>query len=651
MAKIFPLEKQVAELIAAGEVVERPASAIKELVENSMDAGATAITVEIRGGGIRYIRVQDNGYGILQEDVATAFLRNATSKVRTAEDLVHIQTLGFRGEALASIAAVSKVEMRTRSKEEEMGTLLKMAGGEILEKEDFAAAVGTSITIRDLFFNTPARMKFLKKDQAEANAVSAVMDRLALSHPDVSFKYIRDGKNTLFTPGNGDLLATIYAVFGKDFAEGLLPVKNQVGEVSVNGFISKPEYSRGSRSMQYFFVNGRFVKTVTGQSALEEAYKNEVMVHRYPAGVLFITLPAQLVDVNTHPAKIEVRFVEERKVYETIYYATKNTLAEQGAPPILKLSVNPEKTLQKNEAMKYESEQIKLPEWENQPRSKETSAILPKKKENFWESTKASVFREQFPLEKKTNSFQQSPTSTYDRTKFTTLMNESPQRAPAETANNNEPAYNKSAESPVPHMEESPKTGRAIYEGAQYIGEIFRTYVLFAQEDTLYLMDKHAAHERLLFEKLKTQKVNHTQFLLEPILLTLPKEEYQMLLDQKEILSEKGIVIDDFGSGTIKIDAFPTMLSQNDISVLMEEIAEKIKKGQKEIMPDVWDNLYHSMACKAAIKGNQQNSPEELQELLRLLWENGEIQHCPHGRPVAVALTKKELEKRFGRIQ
>lgn len=648
MGKIFSLDKQVAELIAAGEVVERPSSVVKELVENSVDAGATSITVEIRGGGIRYIRVQDNGQGILKEDVTTAFLRNATSKVRTADDLIHIHTLGFRGEALASIAAVSKIEMKTCSKEEEIGTSIQIAGGEILSKEDFSAAPGTTIVIRDLFFNTPARMKFLKKDQSEANAVSAVMDRLALSHPEVSFKYIRDRKTTLFTPGNGDLLATIYAVFGKDFAESLVPVKNTLGEVGVSGYISKPEYSRGSRAMQYFFVNGRFVKTVTGQAALEEAYKNEVMVHRYPAGVLFITLPAQLVDVNTHPAKIEVRFVEERKVYETIYYGAKNALTELGAPPAIKLPMNPEKTLQKNEALKYESEQVKLSNWE-----KPLPPKAEKMKEDFWQKTDASLFREKEGKKEEPATFNQIPTTQYDRTQQASFQKTAvviPESSPAKFSQEKSDRIleEPSVEQNAPPIE---RTGRAIYEGATYIGEIFRTYVLFTQEDTLYLIDKHAAHERLLFEKLRTQEVNNSQFMLDPIAVTLPKEEYQLLLENKEKLSEKGIEIEDFGSGTLRVRAFPMALSEKDVSSTLEEIAEKLKKGQREIMPDAWDDLYHSMACKAAIKGNEENSPEELQELLRLLWENGEIQHCPHGRPVAVALTKKELEKRFGRIQ
>lgn len=665
MARIIQLEKHVAELIAAGEVVERPASVVKELVENSIDAGAKSITIEIRRGGNSLIRISDNGHGISKEDVPTSFLRHATSKVRDENDLVNIGTLGFRGEALASICAVSKVRMETRTDEEMVGTKIIVEGGEVRDICESGHNVGTTITIRDIFYNTPARMKFLKSDITEANAVAAYIDRLALSHVEISFKFIRDGKVTLYTPGDNQLISSVYTIFGKDFAKSLIPIEYSDAGVTVRGLISKPESSRGSRSMQYFFVNNRFVKTNTAQVAMEEAYKNEIMQRKFPACILFIYVKNDMVDVNTHPAKIEVRFVDERAVYNSVYFAVKNVLSKFSPPPSIDLGLESQKALIKNEGIKNETAgQIRIDAKDylnslsktskEEPYSINTSKRdregtqkhTPKDSENSSYknlSLKDAIKRISQKSDSGAITFRQ------DSIPYTSYTKESkPQKLSDKTLYTsseirNEPISNPRIENDIIEKD--------IFSHMNFIGEIFETYIIAQHDDTMILIDKHAAHERIIFERLKsTNMACESQLLIEPITVTLDKNEYSLILEKKSELSKMGIMIDDFGMGMILVREFPIGMEYADIVAVIEEIGSNLKKGKRDVSPVFLDELYHSIACKAAIKGNTRSSDKELQGLIEMLWQNGEIRHCPHGRPVAVVLEKKEIEKRFGRI-
>lgn len=663
MAKIIQLEKHVAELIAAGEVVERPASVVKELVENSIDAGATAVTVEIRRGGNSLIRISDNGIGIAKEDVTTSFLRHATSKVRTEEDLNNIGTLGFRGEALASICAVSKVTMNTRTVEEQLGTKIQINGGEIEDISDSGHSVGTTITIKDLFYNTPARMKFLKSDITEANAVAAYIDRLALSHVEISFKFIRDGKTTLFTPGDNQLISAVYTIFGKEFSKSLIPVEYSMNNVTVKGLVSKPEYSRGSRSMQYFFVNDRFVKTNTGQVALEEAYKNEIMQRKFPACVLFIYLNNEMVDVNTHPAKIEVRFVDEKSVYNAVYCGVKNVLSKIAPPPSIDIGTQVEKVLQKNESMAHDAvEQLKISS--NYINNNPNNNISEKINKNRADSLNQNNIIYNIPKEKTSIDFIEEslsddsssnsvilgqPTTPYIRTQISGTVVLDPVEDQTKQTNFidelQETNQNYIEEQQIIEMPQ-----KEITE-IKFIGEAFSTYIIAQTEDGIMLVDKHAAHERIMFENLKSNKDKaQSQLLLQPVSVNLPKDEYSLVLENSLELAHMGIMVDDFGSGTIIVREFPIEMENADIVSIIEEIASNLRKGKKNISPNFLDELYHSISCKAAIKGNIKSTDAELKVLLEMLMENGEIKHCPHGRPVAVMIEKKEIEKKFGRI-
>ena len=639
MARIVQLDKHVAELIAAGEVVERPASAVKELVENAIDAGATAITVEIRRGGAGYIRVTDNGSGIENEDVPTAFLRNATSKVRTEEDLHGIATLGFRGEALASICAVAKVTMTTRTARTELGTKIELAGGEVARIEEAGCPVGTTIVVRDLFYNTPARLKFLKSDVTEANAVAACMDRMALSHVEIAFKFIRDGKIAMFSSGNSDLLSCAYSVFGKEFAQGLVPVQYTLDQVTVRGLVSKPEATRGSRSMQYFFVNGRFIKTATGQTALEEAYKNEIMARKFPACILFIDLDCRQVDVNTHPAKIEIRFVQEKPVYEAIFFGVKNALMTVTPIPTVRLEPSPQAVIMKNEAIQSAGEQMKISSKSSESSdiqirvepvlqaSPQKPAIAPE--DDFWRRGSLKVAQSE-------NQYHRNVAGMLDAWAPAEETDAGPEEMPPQ----------------LPVEQEEMHAEPVISQDFRLIGEAFATFILAESGDGLYLVDKHAAHERILFEQLKKgEGAGQSQVLLSPIPVALPKNEYALVLENSLEIAKMGIMIDDFGQGTVLVREFPTALDKGNIREIVEEIAALLVKGKKGITPALLDELYHSMACKAAVKGNSKSSEQELISLLQMLADNGEIRHCPHGRPVAVELTKKEIEKQFGRIQ
>lgn len=612
MAKINKLPKHMADLIAAGEVVERPASVVKELMENAVDAGATAITVEIQHGGISYIRVTDDGCGIDRDDVKTAFISHATSKIKNAEDLNAILTLGFRGEALPSIAAVSKVNMITKTATEEMGTSLTIEGGIITDFSDAGCAVGTTMIIRELFYNTPARMKFLKKDVSEGNFVSVAVEKLALSHPEISFRFIRDGKQVFTTNGDGNLQNVCFSAFGKDFSNGLLEVNSAVGNVSVRGLVTPPFNCRGSRGMQYFFVNGRSVKNVTITAAFENAYKNSVMVGKFPGGVLFIELPPALVDVNVHPSKIEVRFSDERAIFDAVYHSVKSALNESTS---LKQAVLNEKKPTFNELFAKPTQDFKQTTVEEHITY--TEKILK-------------------PLSTKTQMLNDVETPYIAEVDDDPFKIEFPiVEVPAK---------------PEPQSINEEKTP-AKEDTIRLIGEAYKTYILIEYNGTLCVIDKHAAHERILFNQLKKNKQNSgSQLLLAPVTVTLGKEEYVAVTENLEMISEAGFDLQDFGNGTVIVRSCPIDLDNQEIAPLIDEIAQYLLKNRRDITNEHLDWIYHNVACRSAIKAGDNNSTAELLALAKQVVNDNDVRFCPHGRPVMIELTKYELEKQFGRV-
>ncbi len=670
MPQINILPKHLAELIAAGEVVERPASIVKEIMENAIDAGADKITLEIQRGGITYIRITDNGCGIERADVRKAFISHATSKIANENDLNSILTLGFRGEALASIAAVSRVEMMTRAKGEEMGTRYCIEGGEEILLDDAGCPEGTTLIVRDIFYNTPARMKFLKKDVTEANAVAGVVDRIALSHPEVSIRFIRDGKDALFTTGDGKLESAIYNVLGKDFASTLIPAEYELEGIKVSGFISKPFNARPNRTMQFFFLNNRFIKTRTGLVALEEAYKNQIMAGKFPACVLNIHANAQSVDVNVHPAKTEVRFANEKLIFNAIYYCAKSALTEGDSRVQANIEQKSKQFVQKQYMPQPVSgKQIKIYE---QQLEKVT-------KDDFWQKTTADEFRtpvKQTPVTQvsqkqilrdesvfkvqkdEVNLIPSVPTiKKEEKIDIKEEINLIP-----ETANEIIPEETKpevKLPEPVVVREEEVVTFEVVEEKEipevephRVIGEAFKTYILVEQGEKLLLIDKHAAHERMLFEKYKaSQDSIETQMLLVPVTVTLSKEEYSAVLDNLDVLLKAGYSIQDFGNGMVILNECPTAVADADLAGVVMELAGYLADNRKEIIPEKLDWIYHSTACRAAIKAGHKTTAFELNSFVEKLLNNPDIRYCPHGRPVLIELTKRDIEKNFGRIQ
>ena len=541
MAKINKLPKHMADLIAAGEVVERPASVVKELMENAVDAGATSITVEIQHGGISYIRVTDDGCGIDREDVKTAFVSHATSKIKTAEDLNTILTLGFRGEALPSIAAVSKVNMITKTATEEMGTSLTIEGGIITDFSDAGCAVGTTMIVRELFYNTPARMKFLKKDVSEGNYVASVVEKLALSHPEISIRFIRDGKQVFTTNGDGNLQNVCFSAFGKDFSNGLLNVDASVQNVSVTGLVTPPFNCRGSRGMQYFFVNGRSVKNTTIMAAFESAYKNSVMVGKFPGGVLFITLPPTLVDVNVHPSKIEVRFSDEKAIFDAVYHAVKSALSENTS---LKQAVLPDKKTVFNDVFAKPQQEFK------QTTVDENIAFTEKVLKPLSETLFVNDVKTDYVADIDDDPFKIEFPISVAETKVETKSVE-----PTEI---------------VKPVEE---------DIIRFIGEAYKTYIFIELNGKLCVIDKHAAHERILYNKLKANKQGSgSQMLLAPVTVTLSKEEYSVITENIETIANSGFDIEDFGNGTVIVRSCPMDLDSCEFAPLISEIAEYLTK-------------------------------------------------------------------------
>lgn len=676
MPEINILSQHVAELIAAGEVVERPASVVKELMENSIDAGATLITVEIRRGGITYIRITDNGCGIDRSNIKKAFISHATSKISSADDLDSILTLGFRGEALASVAAVARVEMLTRAENEEIGTRYVIEGSQEVLLDDAGCPKGTTIVVRDLFFNTPARMKFLKKDVTEANAVAGVVDRIVLSHPEVCIRFIREGKEVISTPGDGKIQSAIHAIFGKEFSQGLIPCQYELNGIKVDGFISKPVHARANRTMQFFFLNGRLIKTRTAMAALEQAYKNSIMVGKFPACVLNLTIPPMAVDVNVHPAKTEVRFADEKKIFDAVYYCAKLAL-ESG-------DTRPQMSFEKKAQMKVVQQQMPQPPKAEQTfirldtspeASRKHELDIVSKKSDL--NTKEEAFRKsriaRAAMDEKTREFFNKPVTELYKVESAEKENEAVQSDDDLLLNN--PTISKTevagstAPLPVteatlseekeeiitasltPPAEEKELDPIIAVEPFRVIGEAFKTYILVEQGDKMLVIDKHAAHERMIFNSLKKEQNGiESQMLLSPVTVTLSKEEYNALLENTDILSKAGYCVEDFGQGMVIVTECPTYIESGDIEPVVIELAGYLADNKKDMIPEKLDWIYHSTACRAAVKAGDKTTAYEQQKFVEQLLSMPDVRYCPHGRPVMIEMSKKELEKNFGRI-
>ncbi|MBC8545395.1 DNA mismatch repair endonuclease MutL [Clostridiaceae bacterium NSJ-31] len=648
MGVIHRLDRHVAELIAAGEVVERPASVVKEVVENAIDACATAITVEIKNGGMTFIRVTDNGSGIYREDLSEAFQSHATSKIQDESDLDGILTMGFRGEALASIAAVARVELLTRRAEELEGSRYVIEGSEERENQPAGCPKGTTIIIRDLFYNTPARLKFVKKDVSEANAVAGVLDKIAVSHPNIAFQLIKDGELKLNTPGNGDLLSAVYAVYGREFTKGLTEVHYQNGGFAVDGLVSKPEFSRPNRSMQNFFINKRFVKSRTAAAALEEAYKGALMVGRFPACILNLTVEPHTVDVNVHPAKIEVRFQNEKPIFDLVYFGVKNSLAGLNAPEIrLKNQPAAHQPKRESEPQRMSAQEFQRAFGQQKCEPGGTiRAVSPKER-----ATMEGALDKPLTLHKRDDLFRVTPPSAPLYQEKTDVTSSKPLQKetllPQKKLFNDPPPEEQFGLSAF--SETAPVVSQ--YANARLVGELWDTYILLQNGDKMLVVDKHAAHERILFNRLKAEERDQfCQTLLAPKAVALAREEYDAAVEHLDLLARCGFDAEDFGDGSLLVRTAPMWLSDGDVAPVVSELCANLKENRRDITPEVLDSLYHSVACRTAVKGGNRSTPLELSAIVAVLEEDGTIQHCPHGRPVCVTMTRHELEKQFGRV-
>ena len=718
MAVIHVLDKHTAELIAAGEVVERPASVVKELLENSIDAGAAQVTVSIESGGVKLIEISDNGTGIEAEYISTAFIRHATSKIEKPDDLNSIHTLGFRGEALASIASVARVELTTRTEADEFATVYRIEGGEELSREPGARAVGTTIRVKDLFYNTPARMKFLKKDSSEGTFVADTIAHVALSHPEVSVKFIREGKLQYVTPGDGQLRSAAYAVLGREFSRDLIELKNQEGVYRITGLITPPKSCRASRSMQHFYINGRYVRNRTMMAGMEMAFKGTMMQGKFPGGILLLEMPADLVDVNVHPAKVEVRFARENDIFDVVYHAVKLALAQPGTGERLFTfdadeKVENEKTIDKkiendvkrdnftglSAIIPGQADPGTLPQQRREPaKTEERPALRP---EPVGKAATTAVPRWQSGTQ---NAPMLDPFVTLHSPEAESPRTAEPFRAAASEAqldvepelagqenakihatqdhmaawdvvpavqenksvpsapeSSDEPAEQKRAAAACPaeelpaeaaepeQLNFDPTAGQP--EPLHYVGEVFKTYILAERGDELCLIDKHAAHERQLYEKLAASYGNVPgQLLLEPAAIDLSAEEKQALLDNIPLLENAGLEIADFGGNTVVLRAVPADVEPQNAESLLVEIANKLLKGGHDALNEHTEWVLHSISCRAAIKAGDKSSPQELLALAEKILSGEVPPFCPHGRPCVLKLTRKELEKQFGRI-
>ena len=658
MGVINVLDKHVAELIAAGEVVERPASVIKELIENAIDAGAKNVTIEIKNGGTTFMRVTDDGCGILREDVKKAFLRHATSKVRKEDDLDKISTLGFRGEALASICAVSRLQLITRHTSENIGTSYCIEGGEEVSMEDAGCPVGTTFIIRDLFYNIPARAKFLKKDVSEGINVSAIVDKTALSHPEISFTYIRDGKQVLKTAGDNKLLSAVYSVLGREFAASLIPVDYQLDKIRVYGFISKPVNARPNRNMQNFFINGRFVRSRTAMAAMEEAFKGSIMVGKFPSCVLNITLPFDIIDVNVHPAKIEVRFTNERPVFEAVYHAVKTAL--------MKFDTKKQATFRQPVAGRANAGGTGLMNaqavFRRAEQEKRQTPPKPAEPEDAFDPFASIPMRSpvQTSIDGKGVSDSDNPFSVYTKEAVSASKREAHFKKPetVQTPVITAPPIEEAPEPPREEITVSEKDNSApvvLYEQQKdelkYIGELFDTYIIVEKnKKEMLLIDKHAAHERIIYERLKAEKAGASaQLLLQPVTVTLGKQEYDAAVSHLDMFAQCSFEVEDFGNSTVIVRSAPQYIDAAEIADCITEMADYISMGKNDIFTEKMDWFYHNVACRSAIKAGNKNSAQELIDIVKTLEENPQIRYCPHGRPICIVMKKSEIERQFGR--
>ena len=718
MAVIHVLDKHTAELIAAGEVVERPASVVKELLENSIDAGAAQVTVSIESGGVKLIEISDNGTGIEAEYISTAFIRHATSKIEKPDDLNSIHTLGFRGEALASIASVARVELTTRTEADEFATVYRIEGGEEISREPGARAVGTTIRVKDLFYNTPARMKFLKKDSSEGTFVADTIAHVALSHPEVSVKFIREGKLQYVTPGDGQLRSAAYAVLGREFSRDLIELKNQEGVYRITGLITPPKSCRASRSMQHFYINGRYVRNRTMMAGMEMAFKGTMMQGKFPGGILLLEMPADLVDVNVHPAKVEVRFARENDIFDVVYHAVKLALAQPGTGERLFTfdadeKVENEKIIDKKIENDVKRENFTglsaiipgqadpgtLPQQRREPakteerpplRTEPVGKAAPTAAPRWQSGTQNAPMLDPFVTLHSPEAESPRTAEPFRAAASETQLDVEPELAGAEDAKihaaqdhmvawdtvpavqenkavpsapeiPDEPAEQKRAAAACPAEELSaeaaepeqlnfdPTAGQP--EPLRYVGEVFKTYILAERGDELCLIDKHAAHERQLYEKLAASYGNVPgQLLLEPAAIDLSAEEKQALLDNIPLLENAGLEIADFGGNTVVLRAVPADVEPQNAESLLVEIANKLLKGGHDALNEHTEWVLHSISCRAAIKAGDKSSPQELLALAEKILSGEVPPFCPHGRPCVLKLTRKELEKQFGRI-
>lgn len=701
MGRINVLDKHTAELIAAGEVVERPSSVVKELLENSIDAGATQITVEIMHGGIDYLRITDNGCGILKEDVRNAFKRNATSKISVDSDLEKIGTLGFRGEALASISSVSKVQLITKAKEENMGSAYEIDGGEEISFDDAGCPDGTTFIMRNLFYNVPARYKFLKKDVAEGNAVASVIDKIALSHPEIAITFIRDNKRVLKTAGDGKLMSSIYAVYGRDFASTLIPVDYELNGMKLTGYISRPTNGRANRNMQNTFINGRFVKSRTISVALEEACKGSIMIGKFPSCVLNLQISPEAVDVNVHPSKIEVRFINERPVFDTVYHGVKSALLRGDSRKEAVLNHNntvnikplnpfnlankvinkePPKSVQKAPEKPREKsifDELDLPTKTvkyNKVNKVSDSSSVQKKYMEFLENNKKLSENNQTTNNTVCNNIDNNVINNVStETKIETKMNEVKEdtslnqevqkvnpfeELELEKITTEEKKSDVDVVLPTERQTNSSSENIEIKtlidedkQSFRFIGEAMNTYIIVETDNNkLVLIDKHAAHERIIFEKLKREKgTGSVQLLLIPITVTLEKNEYTVAIEHLDMFKNVGFDVEDFGNGTLIVRSAPSYLRNDDIEDTIIEICGYIAENRKNVMSEHMEWIYHNISCRSAIKAGDSSTAKELIDIAKTVFSDDSIRYCPHGRPVCIELSKYEIEKQFGR--
>ena len=700
MGRINVLDKHTAELIAAGEVVERPSSVVKELLENSIDAGATQITVEIMHGGIDYLRITDNGCGILKEDVRNAFKRNATSKISVDSDLEKIGTLGFRGEALASISSVSKVQLITKAKEENIGSAYEIDGGEEISFDDAGCPDGTTFIMRNLFYNVPARYKFLKKDVAEGNAVAGVIDKIALSHPEIAITFIRDNKRVLKTAGDGKLMSSIYAVYGRDFASTLIPVDYELNGMKLTGYISRPTNGRANRNMQNTFINGRFVKSRTISVALEEACKGSIMIGKFPSCVLNLQISPEAVDVNVHPSKIEVRFINERPVFDTVYHGVKSALLRGDSRKEAVLNHNntvnikplnpfnlankvinkePPKSVQKAPEKPREKsifDELDLPTKTvkyNKINKVSDSSSVQKKYMEFLENNKKLSENNQTTNNTVCNNIDNNVINNVsteskietkmDEVKEDTSLNQEVQKVnPFEELELEKISEEKKSDVDVvlPTERQTNSSSENIEiktlidedkQSFRFIGEAMNTYIIVETDNNkLVLIDKHAAHERIIFEKLKREKgTGSVQLLLIPITVTLEKNEYTVAIEHLDMFRNVGFDVEDFGNGTLIVRSAPSYLRNDDVEDTIIEICGYIAENRKNVMSEHMEWIYHNISCRSAIKAGDSSTAKELIDIAKTVFSDDSIRYCPHGRPVCIELSKYEIEKQFGR--